>query len=89
MRASIQHLLIPIPMLGRFTWILPAAFLALAVVYAVGGHHHISALYAVLGVGLALHALGVERGVGPMQWFGAAIAAFATVILLWLAFGTQ
>lgn len=71
-------------MLGRLTWILPAAFLAIAVVYAVTGQFTVSSLYFAVALGLALHAMGVRDSVAPLQWFGAAIAAFAVVVLFWM-----
>jgi len=74
-------------MLGRLTWILPAAFLALAVVYALWGHFAISALYVAVALGMTIHAMGVRQRVAPMQWFGAGIAMFALIVLLWMAFG--
>jgi hypothetical protein len=74
-------------MLGRLTWVLPAAFVAIAVVYAVVGQFAISSLYFAVALGLALHAMGVRQSVAPLQWFGAAIAAFAVVVLLWVVLG--
>jgi hypothetical protein len=74
-------------MLGRLTWVLPAAFVAIAVVYAVVGQFAISSLYFGVALGLALHAMGVRQSVAPLQWFGAAIAAFAVVVLLWVVLG--
>lgn len=74
-------------MLGRLSWILPAAFVAIAIVYAVAGRAEVSALYVAVALGLAIHAMGVRRQVAPLQWFGAAVSAFAVMVLLWQAFG--
>lgn len=73
-------------MRSAFTWLIPALFLTVAVVYAASGRYPVAGLYVALAAGLALHALGVQQDVGPMQWFGAGIAGFSLVVLLWLAF---
>lgn len=73
-------------MRASLTWILPALFLTVAVVYAASGRFAIASLYVALAAGVLLHAVGVDQDVAPMQWFGAGIAGFALVVLLWLAF---
>jgi hypothetical protein len=74
-------------MIARIVWILPAIFIAIGVIYALSGEPAAASLYLALALGMTLYGLGVRRGVAPMQWFGAAIAGFALVILLWLTFG--
>lgn len=66
--------------------LLPLAFVALAVVQFVIGRPLIGGSYGAMALGLALYGSGVRQGARPLQWFGAGIAAFALVILLWAAF---
>ncbi len=73
-------------MISSLSWILPAAFLMIAVIYAVMGDVAVAALYVAVAAGMFLHALGFRQRVAPMQWFGAGIAMFALVVLLWRMF---
>ncbi|MEM1043395.1 MAG: hypothetical protein AAGI91_12295 [Bacteroidota bacterium] len=67
--------------------LLPLAFVALAVVQFVLGRPLVGGSYGAIALGLGLYGSGARQGVRPLQWFGAGIAAFALVILLWAAFG--
>ncbi len=69
--------------LARF---LPLAFVALAVVQFVLGRPLIGGAYGAIALGLVLYGAGTRQSARPLQWFGAGIAAFALVILLWAAF---
>ncbi len=66
--------------------LLPLAFVALAVVQVVLGRPLVGGCYGGIALGLVLYGSGMRQGARPLQWFGAGIAAFALVILLWAAF---
>ena len=70
-----------------FARLLPLAFVALAVVQFVLGRPLVGGSYGAIALGLVLYGAGVRQGTRPLQWFGAGIAAFALVVLLWSVFG--
>jgi hypothetical protein len=60
---------------------LPAAVLLAALVLAVTGFAFLAGALVGLALGLSLWALGVQRAVRPLIWFGAGIAGFAVLVI--------
>jgi hypothetical protein len=62
-------------------FVLPAVILLVAVVYAVVGQTFLAGAFVGMGLGLGLWALGSERAIRPLIWFGAGIAGFAALVI--------
>lgn len=67
-------------------YVLPVVFLLVAVVYALVGNTPLASGFFGVAIGLTLWALGTERAVRPLMWFGAGIASFAALIIARLVF---
>ena len=67
-------------------YVLPAVFLLVTAGFALAGFTALAGSFFVLSVGLALWALGTERAIRPLMWFGAGIAGFATLLVARLVF---
>ncbi|MDX1532039.1 MAG: hypothetical protein R3362_10985 [Rhodothermales bacterium] len=70
----------------RPPFLLPAVLLIAAVAFALGGALTLAGGFVGMGVGAVLWAMGTQRGVPPLMWFGAAVAAFAFVVMVFEAF---
>lgn len=60
---------------------LPAVILLAALVLAVTGFTFIAGALVGMALGLGLWALGSERAIRPLIWFGAGIAGFAALLI--------
>ena len=67
-------------------YVLPAVFLLVTAGFALAGRIDLAGSFFVLAVGLALWALGTERAIRPLMWFGAGIAGFAALLVARLVF---
>lgn len=67
-------------------YLLPVAFLLVAAVYALVGNVALASGMFGVALGLALWALGTERAIRPLMWFGAGIAGFAALLVARLVF---
>lgn len=62
-------------------YVLPAVILLAAIVLAVTGYSFLGGALTGMGLGLALWALGSERAIRPLIWFGAGITGFAALLI--------
>ena len=62
-------------------FVLPAVFLLVAVVFAVTGSLFLGGAFVGISLGLGVWAIGAQRAVASLQWFGAGIAAVAVLFV--------
>lgn len=67
-------------------YVLPVIVLVLAVVHLLAGRTDLASSVAGVALGLTLWAMGTQRAIRPLIWFGAGIAGFAALLVARLVF---